>query len=127
MDEAGAIRSLRAGGGVLAVFAAIIAALEDKGSVTGCPLNNLARDMALMDPDFGTEVDRIFKRWCAALSRKIRSDGMPAGKADPEDAAMFIVSAYSGAMAMARAAQDPEPLKSCMVQVERYMDCLGIR
>ena len=38
--------------GVLTVFARVIAELEVRGTVAGCPVNNLALELSLADPDF---------------------------------------------------------------------------
>src|SRR5690349_6483612 len=100
--------------GIQAVFAGIVSDLERRGSVSGCPLNNLALELSREDADFQVQVDAIFARWRNALAGKIRADqnggaGEMTGL-DPDAFATFVVAAYSGAMAMAKASQSTEPL-----------------
>jgi hypothetical protein len=48
--------------GILAVFADIVVQLEKQGRVSGCPLNNLALELARYDPEFRRLIDAIFTR-----------------------------------------------------------------
>jgi hypothetical protein len=82
--------------------------------VRGCPLNNLALELSLMDTDFRAAMGEIFTDWRAALAQALRSEmGSGASRREAEELASFVVAAYSGAMAMAKAAQDSGPLKAC--------------
>lgn len=99
--------------GVLAVFADVIAELEGKQRVEGCPVNNLAVELALVDPEFRERLDAIFQAWRRAIADKARADE-DAGGAMPLDAeawALLAVAQFSGAMAMAKAAQSTKPLR----------------
>ena len=109
--------------GIEAVFAAIIAELEQQGSVSGCPLNNLALELAWHDADFRRQIDAIFGRWRDAIADKIRADQRAgiASAVDPDAVATFVVATYSGAMAMAKASQSAAPLKTCVEQLARIM------
>jgi AcrR family transcriptional regulator len=112
-----------AGEGIRAVFAGIATGLEAQGSVSGCPLNNLALELARDDADFRRVIDAIFLRWRDAIADKIRAD-QRAGAAttiDPEAFATFVVATYSGAMAMAKASQSAAPLRTCADQLTRLM------
>lgn len=94
--------------GIQAVFTAVADELEEQGRVRGCPLNNLAHELSLADPDFGVAIAGIFARWRKALADKVRADqetGLEKGT-DPEGFAAKVVASYSGAMAMAKAEQD---------------------
>lgn len=105
--------------GVHAAFEAIVAELEGKGAVSGCPLNNLALELARQDGDFQAEIDAIFVRWRSAIADKLRAD-LQSGAVhdlDPEAMATLVVATYSGAMAMAKACQGVEPLKICAKQL----------
>jgi len=101
--------------GVAEVFGIIASDLDAAGRVQGCPLNNLALELSLSDPDFRGEIQRIFAGWRAAVADRLRTD-QAAGRlpgVDPEAMATFVVSAYSGAMALAKAEQSTAPLKAC--------------
>ena len=102
--------------GVRAVFEAVAAELEQQGFVRGCPLNNLAHELSLADPDFRTALAGIFSAWREAVADKIRADKQ-AGKepdTDPERFAALVIATYSGAMSMAKTAQDATVLRDCL-------------
>jgi AcrR family transcriptional regulator len=102
--------------GVKAVMDGIHADLTGRGGVNGCPLNNLALELSLVDKDFQAEIALVFADWQAAIAARIAADQArgcgPLGS-DPDQVAALIVAGYSGAMAMAKARQDPEPLRIC--------------
>ncbi|UVK53545.1 TetR/AcrR family transcriptional regulator [Mesorhizobium sp. AR02] len=102
--------------GVRAVFEAVAAELEHQGFVRGCPLNNLAHELSLADPDLRTALAGIFSAWRQAIADKVRADqqeGREQGT-DPERFAALAVATYSGAMSMAKTAQDATVLRDCL-------------
>lgn len=106
--------------GVRAVFEAVAAELEQQGFVRGCPLNNLAHELSLADPDFRLALAGIFAGWRQAIADKIRAD-QQAGReqgTDPERFAALAIAAYSGAMSMAKTAQDASVLRDCLAELE---------
>ncbi|MGO4833248.1 TetR family transcriptional regulator, partial [Rhizobiaceae sp. 2RAB30] len=101
--------------GVSDVFAAVADQLDRQGFFRGCPLNNLAHELSLADPEFRAALADVFAHWRGALADKIRSD-QRAGHdqtTDPERFAMGVIAAYSGAMAMAKTMQDADILRMC--------------
>jgi AcrR family transcriptional regulator len=109
--------------GVRAVFEAVAAELEQQGFVRGCPLNNLAHELSLADPDFRTALARIFSAWRQAIADKVRADQQAGGEQgiDPQRFAALAVATYSGAMSMAKTAQDAGVLRDCLpVQGEAW-------
>lgn len=103
---------------VAQVLATIRGELDRRGAVSGCPLNNLASELALADPDFRAVAAHLFAGWRTALAARLREDGVPG---DPEQLASIVVSAYSGAMAQAKAAQDSTPLVACAEALDRLL------
>jgi AcrR family transcriptional regulator len=102
--------------GVRAVFGAVAAELEQQGFVRGCPLNNLAHELSLADPDFRAALAGIFAAWRQAIADKITAD-QQAGReqgTDPQRFAALAVATYSGAMSMAKTAQDATVLHDCL-------------
>ncbi|WP_428245910.1 TetR family transcriptional regulator [Ferrovibrio sp.] len=93
------------------VLAAICRGLDERGRVQGCPLNNLALELALADDDFRAALDAIFTEWREGLTARLRQDGLR--RMEAEARAGFIIAAYSGAIAMAKTAQSAAPLKNC--------------
>jgi AcrR family transcriptional regulator len=109
--------------GVLTVFADVIASAEQRRVVSGCQISNLALELALADEEFRLALHAVFDRWRDAIASRIRSE-QAAGAlddSDPDELATFIIASYSGAMAIAKAAQDSAPLKSCALQLARVM------
>lgn len=98
--------------GVLAVFDSLSAALREQGYVRGCPLNNLAIEMSYADADFRREIQEIFGQWRAALAGRLKADQQAGWRPDLDvvRCASFIVAAYSGSIAMAKAEQTEEAL-----------------
>lgn len=114
--------------GIRTVFGRILDGLNRRGTVVGCPLNNLALELSLADADFRSALGAVFEEWQAAVARKLRTErgaGTAAqdGTQDGADTlAAFIVASYSGAMAMAKTAQDTAPLEACARQLVRLLD-----
>lgn len=105
--------------GIAAVFAAIADGLDRRGAVAGCPVNNLALELSLADPDFQRALQAVFAGWQAAIADRLRQDQRSGrlGPADADDLAAFVVGTYSGAMALAKAGQNAGPLKACARQL----------
>ncbi|MDX8501574.1 TetR/AcrR family transcriptional regulator [Mesorhizobium sp. VK4C] len=106
--------------GVRAVFEAVAAELEQQGYVRGCPLNNLAHELSLADSDFRFALAGIFAGWRQAIADKVRDDQRIGGEGgtDPDRFAALAVAAYSGAMSMAKTAQDAGVLRECLAGLE---------
>ncbi|WP_394823638.1 TetR family transcriptional regulator C-terminal domain-containing protein [Pendulispora albinea] len=117
------VQSARAASeGIFEVFDAIIASLDERGAVQGCPLGNLALELSLADPDFRAAVREVFETWRRALAERLRTERRAGkGETDPEALATLIVASYSGAMAMAKAEQSSEPLKVCADELARVL------
>ena len=111
------------GAAVQLVFDQIIAGLEERGAVSGCPLNNLALELSLADPDFRAAAADIFREWQEALSERVRETqgGRELSKSARAEIAAFIVSSYSGAMTLAKAEQNAKPLRSTAQTLKRWL------
>ncbi|TIX57669.1 MAG: hypothetical protein E5V28_14435, partial [Mesorhizobium sp.] len=91
------------------------------GFVRGCPLNNLAHELSLADADFRAALAGIFSAWRQAIADKVRAD-QQAGReqdTDPQRFAALAVATYSGAMSMAKTAQDSGVLRDCLNALEQ--------
>ena len=111
------------GRGIATVFADIIAGIEERGSVAGCPLNNLTLELAFSDNDFRAAIQAIFAAWRAALASRISRTpgGARLNPVKRAAAADFVISAYSGAMNLAKATQDSSPLRSCARALSQWL------
>ena len=107
--------------GVHDVFTAVADALDRQGFVQGCPLNNLAHELSLADPDFRVALAYVFEAWRETIADKFADDqreGREPAEADPDGFAALVIAVYSGAMSMAKATQDAAPLRLCLKQLE---------
>jgi len=106
--------------GIRAVFEAVAAELEQQGYVRGCPLNNLAHELSLADDEFRAALASIFAGWRRAIADKMRADQQAGGEGgiDPDRFAVLAVATYSGAMSMAKTAQDAGVLRECLKGLE---------
>ncbi|WP_051334169.1 TetR/AcrR family transcriptional regulator [Mesorhizobium sp. WSM3224] len=113
--------------GVRAVFMAVAAELEQQGYVRGCPLNNLAHELSLADDEFRLALASVFADWRRAIADKIRADQMSGGEGgtDPDRFAALTVAVYSGAMSMAKTAQDAGALRDCLRELESIQPSPG--
>jgi AcrR family transcriptional regulator len=111
------------GQGVQSVFEEIIASIDARGSTSGCPLNNLAMELSLTDPEFQRAASGIFREWQDALGERLRDTraGRKMAKTARNDIAGFIVASYSGAMSLAKAEQSTTALRNAAAVLKRWL------
>ncbi len=83
---------------------------ESEGCLLGCPVGNLAQEMAEQDPDIRAHLGTIFSGWTHRLSDIIKRavDQGTMRVSDPRAAAEFLVALTQGAFLLAKAQSDPE-------------------
>jgi AcrR family transcriptional regulator len=109
-------RARTAVNGILRAFEGIAEAIDERGKVLGCPLNNLAIELSLADPEFQAAVGEVFLAWKKAIADKLKAD-KPAVRVSPDELATFVVASYSGAIALAKVQQSSDPLRICARQI----------
>lgn len=99
--------------GVARVFAELVRGIERRGSVAGCPLNNLAMELSFSNPQFRSPLQAIFTEWQSALAERIGETcgGAKLDRAKRSAAAAFVIATYSGAMNLAKTTQSALPLQ----------------
>ena len=109
-----------AAAGVSNAFNGIIAGLRE-GSIVGCPLNNLALELAYAEPEFRTEIQRVFDQWQRSLAERISDTNViaPGSGMTADELATLIIASYSGAMTMAKTAQAVRPLTVTLKLLEQ--------
>ena len=109
--------------GIAEVFSGIVLGIKKRGTVLGCPLNNLALELALLDRDLREGIEGVFAEWRKEIAERIGLT--PGGKRFDEKkraaAANFIISVYSGAMNMAKATQNPTPLADAAAILKQWL------
>jgi AcrR family transcriptional regulator len=113
--------------GVRHVFANIIAGIEQRGSVAGCPLNNLAMELSFSNPRFRESLQAIFQEWQRTLAARI-GETKGGGRLDRTKraaAAAFIIATYSGAMNLAKTTQSASPLRDAVANLSGWLEERG--
>lgn len=100
--------------GIVQVFEELATELDARGSVRGCPVNNLTLELAFADPDYRAELRVIFDHWRDTIATKL-------GGTDAASRAMTVIACYSGAMAIAKVEQRGQPLRQCMKELVRLL------
>jgi TetR/AcrR family transcriptional regulator, transcriptional repressor for nem operon len=100
--------------GILGVLEELARQLDARGSVRGCPVNNLTLELAFADEGYRAALRKLFDRWRETLADKL-------GGADADALATMAIASYSGAMAIAKVEQRGEPLRVCAKELERLL------
>jgi TetR/AcrR family transcriptional regulator, transcriptional repressor for nem operon len=93
----------------------------------GCPLNNLAQEMSVLDESFRRRLEVVYVRWREALAfglRKEQERNVLRKDVDPEGVAAFVVATVEGAMGTMKCAQSPAVLAACLETLIRCLDNL---
>lgn len=113
-----------AAAGILQAFDTVAAALDAQGSVSGCPLGNLALELSLADADLRGALASEYRVWRDAIADRIRRDremGEASYAPDPEAFANVVIALFTGAMTIAKAEQDTAALKAAADQLRAIM------
>jgi AcrR family transcriptional regulator len=93
----------------------------------GCPLNNLAQEMAAVDEAFRERIEEVFAAWRGAIADALRG-GQKAGQVRPDlDAAQvagFILAALEGSISLAKSARDEALFQSNMKLLSGFIEGL---
>ena len=111
--------------GILAVFENVADGLDAQGSVGGCPLGNLASELALGDDEVRDALAGRYADWRAAIVARIEAD-MVAGRAvyAAGDAAGFadvVIALFTGALTIGKAEQSTGALRAASRQLRHWM------
>ena len=114
-----------AASGIIAVFERVADALDDQGSVGGCPLGNMASELALGDQDFRGAMAGHYAAWRAAIAGKIETD-IAAGAAayagdDASGFADVVIALFTGALTVGKAEQSTGALRAAARQLRGWM------
>ena len=93
----------------------------------GCPLNNLAQEMASTDEGFRQRVETLYRMWRKGLARALRRGQQRdyvRGDIDADAAAAFIVASVEGAFGLAKNANSLDVFQECMGGLSHYLTSL---
>jgi TetR/AcrR family transcriptional repressor of nem operon len=101
--------------------------IDSRQLLQGCPLNNLAQEMAPLDEKFRKALEKIYAAWresvAAAFTRGLQSGKVRKG-VSPQKVAAFVVAAHAGMIGTAKNAQDEALLKQTSQAFFTYLDSL---
>ena len=101
--------------GVVSIFEQVADALDEQGSVSGCPLGNIALELSRGDEALRAMIGQEYDHWRAAIIQKRCAEG--SSRDDDEDFATMAVALFTGAMSLAKVAQSGKPLRCCLSQL----------
>jgi AcrR family transcriptional regulator len=93
----------------------------------GCPLNNLAQEMAPLDSGFRDRISVVFDDWAKALTRvfeEAKEKGHLRSDVSSQAIARFIISALEGCIGIFKIAQSEAHWDACRSQITLYLDAL---
>lgn len=101
--------------------------MDERSVSLGCPLNNLAVEMAPVDEGFRARLSRLYQSWIDGVAQAL-SRGQAAGNVRPDvdtgSAAAFIVASMAGSRSLAKNARSVEMLVTCHENLSRYLEML---
>lgn len=93
----------------------------------GCPLNNLAQEMASQDSGFQERVVILFGNWITAytqLFEEAQTNGHVRKELIAEDIARFLVAILEGCISIFKAEQSPAQWRACQTQINVYLQAV---
>lgn len=93
----------------------------------GCPLNNLAQELASVDEPFRVRIEEVFRAWRASIAAALergRARGLVRHDVEPERIAAFLLAALEGSVSLAKSAQDEQLFRSNMRMLESFLGTL---
>ncbi len=99
--------------------------LEQTSFAMGCPVGNLALEVADDHPDARALIDQNFRNWWSIVRSWLddAGDRLPSS-VDREQLAVFVLTVMEGAMMQARAARSLAPFDASVAQLRAYFDSL---
>ncbi len=96
----------------------------------GCPLNNLAQEMAPIDEGFRQRLEAIYSEWRNGIETALlrgQKKGIVRKDINPQNTAATIVATMEGCIGMAKNAQSRELLLQCGQGIVQYLGSLRIK
>lgn len=102
----------------------VLATQRARNCVGGCPIGNLATELADAHEGFRQRLAHGFEQWrqylAAALTRA-RARDVLAPDVDPEALARFLVAAIEGAILLGKVQRDIRVMEHCVAELRRHL------
>lgn len=95
----------------------------------GCPLNNLAQEMSMLDDGFRLRIAAEFKLWNDALVTKLneaKQNKYLRDDVDSEAVSRFIISVIEGCISIYKVEKTMQQSKACVSQLKQYLGGLQV-
>ncbi len=95
----------------------------------GCPLSNLAQEMAPIDEGFRTRLNKIYQLWYDSLTEAIsraQRHGLVIPDIDARQVSVMIVATLEGCISSGKISQDINQLLLCGAGLIQYLNLLQI-
>ncbi|HED35819.1 MAG TPA: TetR/AcrR family transcriptional regulator [Gammaproteobacteria bacterium] len=93
----------------------------------GCPLNNLAQEMACLDEGFQKRIAKLFSDWIDAFQAMLvkgQQHGYIRENVDCHQVARFLVAVLEGCISLFKVEHSAEQWQACRTQLAAYMTSL---
>ena len=93
----------------------------------GCPLNNLAQEMASQDEEFRQRIARLFTSWIEAFEAVFeqgKASGHIRDDIDSRAVARFVIAVLEGCIGIFKVDHAPEQWAACRSQLSTYLETL---
>lgn len=111
-------------GGIAAWFDTILASMEERACVGGCPIGSMAAEVADREAALGPDLVEAFDLFRHHLTRGLtamKERGALRADADPERLADFVLAAKQGGMLLSKTYKDPTPLRRALDEALGYL------
>jgi TetR/AcrR family transcriptional repressor of nem operon len=106
------------------LFDAVVAAQRARRCVGGCPMGNLATELADIHEGFRRRLDQAFDGWRARIAgalERARAAGALRPDTDPDGLARFLVAGLEGGILLAKVQRDIGVLETCVGELRRHL------
>ena len=93
----------------------------------GCPLNNLAQEMAPIDEGFRSRIETVYELWRKGIEAALKrgqDKGFVKKDINESNVATMVIASLEGCMGLAKNAQSKKLLFQCGQSVMDYLDSL---
>lgn len=101
--------------------------IEESFIELGCPLNNLAQEMATIDDGFRERVEVIYSAWRMGITQALaqgQNKGTVRKDVNCEQAATMLVASMEGCLGMAKNSKSVALLEQCGAGIIHYLETL---
>jgi TetR/AcrR family transcriptional repressor of nem operon len=103
---------------------ALLAAQRARNCMGGCPLGNLAAELADAHEGFRRRLAQGFERWRECLGgalARAQAAGTLAPDVEPDGLARFLVAGIEGAILLAKVQKDIRIMEGCVTELRRHL------